>query len=615
MKSSIFEKIAYGLTGAVFLLFLCSRCASTQAGPSGGPKDTIPPVLLKTSPQEKATFFNGKKIALTFNEYIALKEVSKNVVVSPPSLRKPVVQRRGKDIQVVFQDTLLQNRTYTIDFGKSLADNNEGNLYPPYRFIFSTGGIIDSMAFTGIVRDAYTLDPVENTTVMLYENLSDSAVYKELPVAIARTDSWGYFSVQNITPQTYRMYALEDKNSNYRYDAGSEKIAFLNTLAVPEHTVSMLPVITDVKDTAALEARPVERILLASAENVRKQFLVEYPQLGKRQFQLVFNQHYPVITCFMVDGINESDYVVQPSRFRDTLTYWLTSATVPDTLRAVIEYFKTDSLNNLSITEANLRFSLKKDDQAAQDKNKKNKNDTVKEIPKLQPKIKFNEQLGMNRGVSISFDALPVRIDTAKITLFKIDEKKNRAKENFRWLPDTASLLHFQVQAKWSTVTNYELEVLPDAFSDVYGLANDTIVTKFTTPNPDKFCHITFDLSNVSTHYILQILTAKKDRVLREAFIDKAGKTTFEYLPSGEYHVRFIEDANGNGVWDACKMSTKTQPEKVVFMRFSGTSEALLLRENSELEQSVDVEKLFTPLMPAPAGGTETHEHKTEDEK
>ena len=615
MRGSIFKNITYCLTGAICLSFLCSRCANTQAGPSGGPKDTIPPVLLKTTPEINTTQFAGKKIELTFNEYIALKDVSKNVVLSPPSLRKPVVQRRGKNIQVVFQDTLLQGRTYTIDFGNALADNNEGNLYPPYKFIFSTGVIIDSMAFTGVVRDAYTLEPVENTTVMLYENLSDSAVYKELPIAIARTDSWGYFSLQNIAPQAYRMYAVEDKNSNYRYDAGSEKIAFLDTQAVPEHTVSMLPVITDSKDTAALEARPVERILLISAENVRKQFLVEYPQLEKRKLQLVFNQYYPEITCFQIEGMSESDYTIEYSRFRDTLTYWLTAATVPDTLRGSIEYFKTDSLNKLSLTDANLRFSLKKDDSEQREKDKKNKNDTVTEIPKLQPKIDFNEQLGMRRGVGVAFNALPVKIDTTKITLFKIDEKKNRFKEPFRWVADTTSLLRFYVQAKWVTFTDYELEVLPDAFSDVYGLVNDTIVNKFTTPNPDKFCHVTFDLSNVSAHYILQLLNAKKDRVLREAFIDKAGKVLFDYLPSGEYVVRFIEDANQNRVWDACKMETRTQPEKVELLQFAGTSDKLQLRENSEVEQSVDVTKLFTPLMSTPDDDTAAHNNHAEDEK
>ncbi|MDR1406352.1 MAG: Ig-like domain-containing protein [Prevotellaceae bacterium] len=613
MNSSIFEKIVYCLTGAALLLCFCIRCASTQAGPSGGPKDTIPPVLLRTMPKENTTHFAGKKVELTFNEYIALKEVSKNVVMSPPSLRRPLVQRRGKDIQVVFQDTLLPDRTYSIDFGNSLTDNNEGNLYPPYKFVFSTGDIVDSMAFTGVVRDAYTLEPVENTMVMLYENLSDSAVYKELPIAVARTDGWGYFSLQNIAPQKYHMYALEDKNSNYRYDPGNEKIAFLDMPVNPEHTVSMLPVITDSKDTAAMEARPVERMLLISAENVRKQFLVEYLQPDKRQIQLVFNQHYPVITCFRIEGINDSDRVIAHSRFRDTLTYWLTAASVPDTLHASIEYLKTDSLNNLSSADANLRFSLKKDDNARQEQDRKNKNDTVKAIPTLQPKIGFDEQRGMNRGIDIAFKTLPLKIDTAKISLFRIDEKMNRTREAFRWMRDTASLLHFYVQAKWITVTNYELEVLPDAFSDIYGLANDTIVNKFVTPNPDKFCHITFDLSNVSSHYILQLLNSKKDRVLREAIIDRPGKTVFDYLPSGEYCVRFIEDANQNGVWDACRVETKTQPEKVVFLQFSEASGNLNLRENIEVTQDVDVGKLFTPVMEMP-GETESHENQAEDE-
>jgi hypothetical protein len=291
-----------------------------------------------------------------------------------------------------------------------------------------------------------------------------------------------------------------------------------------------------------------------------------------------------------MDGLDSTGYVIESSRFRDTLTYWITAETPPDTLRAVVEYFKTDSLDKLSPTETRLRFTFKEPEKKEKNKDK----DKPEETPKLQPKIDFSAELGMHRGMAVAFDALPVKIDTTKLSLFKIDaEKKTRTKENFRWVQN--SLRRFYVQAKWTSVTAYELEALPEAFTDVYGLTNDTIIKKITTPNPDKYCHVTFQLSNVSAQYIVQILNGKKDRIMREATVDKDGKLLFDYLPAGEYCVRFFRDDNGNGVWDAAEPAKKKQAEKVAFVKFSEKSDILLLRENSEIDQTVDVKALFAP--------------------
>lgn len=588
------------LTGLTLWTLLFGQCASMQTGPSGGPKDTIPPVMLKTAPKQHATRFTDKKIVLTFNEYIKLKDAVKNVVVSPPSLQRPVVQRRGKTIQVIFQDdTLYADRTYTIDFGNALVDNNEENPYPPFRFVFSTGDVIDSMAFTGVLRDAYTMEPIEGATVLLHETLTDSTVYTTLPVAVARTDGWGYFSIQNIAPRTYRMYAIEDKNANYRYDPG-EKIAFLDSALLPTRTTASLPTIADATDTAALLQRPVERLLVAAKEIVGKQFLSEYPQTGKRQFQLVFNQRYPTILSLSVNGIDSTGYVVERSRFSDTLTYWITAPALPDTLRGVLRYLKTDSLNNLSPAEAALRFQYKEPEAPAETKKK----DEPAKPPALKPKIDFNQQTGMNTGLVVYFETLPTHIDTAKLTLFRLDDdKKTRRPEPFRWTPDTLSLRRFFIRANWATATDYELETLPEAFTDVYGLSNDSIVTKWTTPNPDKFCHIALMLSNLSSRYIIQVLDTKKERVLRETGADKAGKILFEYLPAGDYCLRFIDDENRNSVWDPGEVLARKQPEKVAFLTLADGSDILTLRENSEIEQEVDVAALFiweAPTFPPP---------------
>jgi len=594
------------LSIAATLLLCFGRCANTRQGPSGGPKDTIPPVLLRISPAQNTVNFKGDKIVLTFNENMQVKDVAKNVVLSPPSLVRPIVRRSGHSVRVLFQDTLQTNRTYSIDFGLSLVDNNESNPYPPFSVIFSTGPVIDSMIFTGKVRDAYSQEPLGGMTVMLFENMSDTAIYKTMPVAIARTDAWGYFAVQNIASRTYRMIAVEDKNSNYRYDPGSEKIAFLDSTVVPELTVAALPPLIDVKDTAALEARFFERFLYASKENVNRQYLADYPQLGARQFRLAFNQRHPEILSFTINDIDSTGYVVERSRFGDTLTYWLTAPTLPDTLRATINYMRTDSLDELSPTEALLRFSMKKEEP----KNTRRK-DEEPETPKLQPKIDFNQQRGMHTGITVALDALPTQIDTSKITLFKVDdEKKTRTPEPYRWVHDTLSLLRFSIQAKWETVTDYELIVDSAAITDVYGLANDSLGKKFTTPNPDKYCMITLNLSNALSQYIVQLLDKKKERVLRE-MIATSGKVVFDYLQAGDYCIRFIDDENRNGVWDPANIKENKQPEKVAFVKFTN-SDVLTLKENFEITQSVDVAKLFEPPQPR---RYHIHDHDEDEEE
>ena len=605
---STVKNFSYFLAGTIILLLLCSRCASTQEGPSGGPIDSIPPVMLKTSPPQNSTNFNAKKIVLTFDENMKVKDASKNILLSPPTLQRPVVVRRGHTVQVVFQDTLQKNCTYNIDFGSALVDNNEDNPFPPYRYVFSTGDYIDTMAFTGMLRDAYTLEPIPAATIMLYEDFSDTAIYKTLPIAVARTDVWGYFSVQNIAPRTYRMIAVEDKNSNYRYDAGGESIAFLDTLITPQIMVSMLPPSPDLKDTAALLARPYEYLLAASKENVRKQYLIESPLLGERQFRLIFNQYHPTILSLDIQGIDSTEYVIERNRFSDTLTYWITAPTLPDTLKGVINYLKTDSLDQLSPTEFTLRFTTTKDENKASEE-KKDK-DVPEEIPRLKPTINFNQQTGMENGIIISFETLPVKIDDTKLTLFKIgDDKTTRTKETFRWVSDTTTLRRFYVQNKWATSSDYELEILPDAFTDIYGLSNDTIVQKIATPNPDKFCHLALNLTNISSPHIVQILNVKKDRVLREVLVDKAGKIVFSYLQSGDYCIRFINDENRNGVWDPANVAAKKQPEKVAFLKFANNSEVLSLKENFDITQDCDLEKLF-----APEEKFQLHQHEDEHE-
>ena len=211
------------ITATVLLLVLFAACcisshscANTTTAPSGGPKDTLPPVLLKITPEPGNTEFplTEGKITLLYNEYTVVKTPS-DILLSPPTKRKPTAKVKGKNIVVTLPDTLKSDQTYTIDFGQALADNNEGNLAPRLVFAFSTGDSVDSLYFTGKVLDSKNLAPVNKALVAAYIDQSDSACFKSLPDAVVKTDDWGYFVLRNLRDTTYRVYVYTDTDGDF----------------------------------------------------------------------------------------------------------------------------------------------------------------------------------------------------------------------------------------------------------------------------------------------------------------------------------------------------------------------------------------------------------------
>ena len=210
------NRFSYLLPGIPVMLILSGMmfshsCANTTKAPSGGPKDTIPPVITKIKPLSGSVNVPVKKtkIELTFNEYVVVKD-AKSIFLSPPLEKAPLNKIKGKSVIVSFEGDLDSNRTYTLDLTNAIADNNEGNMFPGFTYVFSTGSAIDSMLLTGIVQDCNTLQPVKGATVMLYKDQADSAVFLHRPDAAVKTDDWGYFCLRNIQDTVYRLYAIWD---------------------------------------------------------------------------------------------------------------------------------------------------------------------------------------------------------------------------------------------------------------------------------------------------------------------------------------------------------------------------------------------------------------------
>jgi hypothetical protein len=488
--------------------------------------------------------------------------------------------------------------------------------------VFSTGPVIDSMMLTGKVFDVFTREPLPKVMVCLYENQSDTAIYKTLPSIVARTDQWGYFVLQNIKPVAYHMVAFDDKNNNYRYDAGSEILAFEDSLVIPDKVVDYekaLEVI-EATDTAKLLARNYERELHAFNEDVGKQFLKEYTLTGTRKLTLAFNRCHADVICFQVAGVDSLDLVRERNRFNDTLIYWLTGATLPDTLQAEIIYMRTDSLDMLSPFDTKLKFQKPKVEEATKSKKGKDGEEEKKET--LTPSITYAAENIMKNGLTFGFASLPTAVDSKLIQLWRIDDvDKQQKEEAFTWVADSVKLRQFRLHAKWQLSTQYELLVLPGAFTDVYGLLNDTISKKVTTGDPDKYSSIRINLAGIDSaqQIIVQLLDEKKAKALREEIVTGNRELQFDYLKAGKYTLRFIDDRNKNGIWDPGNYLEKRQFEPVEFYALPEGGEIITLLENTEINQDIDVKQVFARdrrnEVPAWSDDSSPHDHDHEPDE
>jgi len=215
---------------AIIFALLMEAMASSGCGmilpPSGGPKDTLPPVLVSAVPKVFALKVNTNQIVFTFDEYVNVDKIQENLIVSPAPKINPIVSNKLRTVTVKLKDTLLANTTYQLNFGKAIRDVNENNVLKNFTYVFSTGSFVDSLEFSGRVIVAKTGRPDSTLIVMLHKNLDDSAVVNERPRYVTAIDSAGFFTFRFIAPGTYALYALKDPSNSRKYLSRSDLFAF-----------------------------------------------------------------------------------------------------------------------------------------------------------------------------------------------------------------------------------------------------------------------------------------------------------------------------------------------------------------------------------------------------
>ncbi|MBQ9660851.1 MAG: Ig-like domain-containing protein [Bacteroidales bacterium] len=581
---------------ACLLPLFAPSCANTTQAPSGGKKDTIPPLIIdiRPLPGTIGVPLSGATFTFTFNEYVTIKTPA-NIFLSPPQQRPPKSRMRGKSITVSFEEPLQPNTTYTLSFTDAIADANEGNMFPGYTYVFSTGEQIDSMMLTGTVVDCNTLSPVKGATVLLHKDHADSAVLLHRPYAAVKTDDWGFFALPFIQDTSYRIYAIRDANNDNIYDPETETIAFIDSLVRPvmvanDTVPEMLKY--DMTDTLRCQARRSEYELKLFREKPTKQYIVNKVRTAERSAYLTFMAPGAWIDSLWIRGFRADQVISQFNILQDSLELWINSRrAAPDTMRIYVNYRKTDSLGRLVPTQEIVRLAMPNDKRTYSKSTRRNiKHEDTTCVYSFKAAAETVEQNGFelefrNPIITEHFDSVDFRV---------INTRQRESKAEFTVEQDSLNLRRYILRPKDKMMPGFQYSMkLPyRAFRDINGFWSDSTVVKVSLPTDETLSVLELELTGVDRKLIVDLLGEKRDKVLRSYVVDQNGTLRFPYLKAGRYSIRFTEDGNRNSIVDTGSLLERRQPEKVVFLKVAG-QDYLSIPASTELVQTVDLSTIF----------------------
>ena len=581
---------------AVFLM-LFEHCARIPGSISGGLKDEEPPQFVRSMPANYSTNFNARRIEIFFDEYLQLKDVGNQFFSSPTMKKKPEILLYGKKVRLNLKESLLKepllpDLTYTFDFGSAISDLNEGNVAPGFMYVFSTGDHIDSLTFTGRVLNAFNLraggkDDKMTTWVMLYDDLSDSAVIKKSPLYVARADQFGFFSFSHIRPDTFRIFALRDMNNNLKFDMPSERIAFSDSLIVMDNryyyapdSMGVIPLVTSRNTPDSIKEKNPELlhadiILYQFEETPTRQYRMSYERKEPNKLSFVYSK--PVdLDSFGIEIVEYEPigkwYERETSLKNDTVEFWLidTSLVSRKTLMTRLYSPRTDSLNQLIYMHDTLKLTYEEPKQAAKsrrekkDEENKPKPRSAVETMTITTNVKNNGTLDLTDRLQV-IASQPIReYDPSKIILNEhVDTLKKPIVYNFT--RDSVNVRKAWIEWKLKENTKYSLIVDSMSFTSIYGVFNDSTGISFATQKEEYYSTIEITFDTIPCPLVVQLIKGDKEDVVKQVTLTEDNVAIIDYLKPDKYNIKLIYDRNGNGKWDTGDYLKGIQPEKVKY--------------------------------------------------
>ena len=575
-------RIILGILLFAVIILTQPHCAKVVA-PTGGPKDTIPPVLVRSNPEMFSTNFKGNRVSLYFDEFVQLRETMKKLVLSPPQDQLPEFQMRGKRIDFEFSEPLRENTTHTLYLSDAIADNNEGNRIPNFEFAFSTGIEIDTLSLAGRVVDAFSLDPLEGVFVMLYSSFEDSLPITQKPSHVTKSSKEGLFRLNNIGAAEYKIFALVDQNTNYLFDQITESIGFLN-VPIPD---SLLKPRSHYPNFMVDETMPSNLLTLyLFVEETRVQSLTDISRKHRRSITLGFSKNPSGDVSIKPIGVATSEhwYITERNIKGDSLTFWITDTTISniDTLSIQAHYYRTDSLFNLfRVTDTLRAFYFPTTSPTDPPRRRRHEEVEKKPITPVKTSVTGGTSMLPNQPIELSLTMPPYQAERGYISLLNL--RDSVWVESFTFEPDTLNPRKYRIEYPWEANVSYELVALPGAFIDLDGLPNDTLKLTIRGANPEEFGTIMLDLKGVTPNVIVQLITDKGVVIDAKAATEDT-TVVFSFVRPGKYSFRFIKDTNMDGVWNTGRYMEGLQPERVILYEENGKPNIITVRANWEYE-------------------------------
>jgi hypothetical protein len=531
------------------ILFFLSSCAQVSA-PTGGPKDQSPPKIKKAVPENYSLNFTQKEITIYFDEWIQPLQNPKSQVIISPSIEPfPKIEAARNELLIKWKDTLQSNTTYSIFFGDNIKDNNEGNVFPDFRFIFSTGTYIDSLQIKGKINTSLDKFP-DNTYLLLYKETEDSVFTKKRPFYITKIQSDGAFNLENVKEGDYRIYALNDKNNNFYYDLPTEAIGFTDSIYRIRTNLDTLSFELFVPEENSLRITEFDRVLKGGILN-----------LGfNKELSLSADQ----ITVAVV-----GDSVVIP-------------VAIPDKAKGKIKVY----LPKLEKDTASIALIVRNNDQLV---------DTIRirtESRKFTKPVLFFTDTLANKSIRF-FESQPLKLTSAFHSLALIDTSRLLLMDSSGTgiacaVSREDDLVTYTFQADWKPGNNYTLQLRDSMFSDLVGNFSKNQEFSFSPLSNKKSGNllITYELPQKNTNYIA-VLKDNSGKVLDSRILNdsQAVKINYGLLLAGSYSIEVIEDSNGNGIWNSGNFTTKTLPEKIY-----KEVKPVIIKENWDAEEIIQID-------------------------
>ena len=528
---------------SALLLFIIS-CAR-RSSPTGGLKDTIPPLLIRANPKMNTTLFDKDEIELVFDEYIQMKDLRRQLIISPPIEKnsykiKPPESVVSKKIEIQLLDSLDENTTYTFNFGNSIADYNEGNLFPFFYYAFSTGPKLDSLEIKGKINDALDKDTESFISVYLYpadSTFNDSTIFLKKPFYVTSTLDSVIYNFKNIREGKYEIIAIKDEAANYLFDQNIDKIGFLEKpITLPKDSV-------------------IDFTIFKERENFfwGRPFFVNKNRLGVQYFGDLTNMKELKLTSEVSENFIS---LMNKDRVKDTINYWFKGLDV-DSLQFSLQ--EVDTIRNSTV-----KFRKTKE------------KDSLILRSLSQGIIEFKDTFKISSNIPI------IKIDKEFIDIKNVDSIKVPFDVSLDENYDIVNIL-FEVEPN----DDYEISIYPGAIIDFFDNSNDTIKYGVQSRDTEYYGNIFLQLIRENSEsFIIELLDNNFNVVRKEKTFNETDLYIFKYLSPGDYYIRYIKDSNNNGRWDTGNYLKKLQPEKVIYF-----PNKLNLRSNWDLNENFFIKK------------------------